>query len=376
MSSSVVASAPGKLILMGEHSVVYGRPALVAAMGLRVRVRLAPDPDLDAGEVALRLPDVDCHVTVDRDGIVEYAEAARERWERRRAGDGADEAGRGTEAGPDHVVKVALGEAARLLDAAAAGAGDGGAGLVLEVDSDIPVGCGFGSSAAVGAAVAGAWLAMHGASPSPGEMEELLLEVERRQHGSPSGVDGATVLRGGAVWARPRPGGDGLAVRPVDLDGGHLQRLRVFDTGTPAQGTGAVVAAVRRRWERARRRIEEVLDRMGSATERFRRALGEGDAPAGEVVESIRTFERGLEELGVVPDPVREIVRGVEARGGAAKISGAGALEAPAAGPPSAGALLVYHPRPEAMEGWEPLEGLAAYGVELGVEGYRLERVP
>lgn len=374
MSDALTASAPGKIILMGEHAVVYGRPALVAALNLRARAHVFPAPDLEPSDVDLRLPDLGRRETLSRGDFVAYADAARERWERHRKGEGTGDFGDVRGDDPAHVVKVALGESMRLQGA---GAPDRGAarraGVRLRVDSQLPVGAGFGSSAAVAAAVARAWLAWHGVSLSEGSMERLLLEVERRQHESPSGVDGAAVLRGGTIWAERRGEGGGLEARAGNVSPSHLERLHVVDTGTPAQDTGAVVAAVRERRSRRTGRIEEVLDVMGEATRRFRRVMGDPASSPDEIMELMRRFQRGLEKLGVVPRRVRQLVRAVEARGGAAKISGAGALESPPEGPPGGGALLVYHPVPGAPAGWGALEGLPFYGVELGAEGQRLD---
>lgn len=367
MTAPLVASAPGKVILMGEHAVVYGRPSLVAALGLRVRARLGTGEGLAPGEVELCLPDVGCRVTVPWDELRRYVHDARERWRRHRAGDAADrfEAVRGDD--PAHVVKVALGEASR-----AAGLGAPSSGLRLEVASDLPVGGGFGSSAAVGAAASGAWLAWHGASLTDDRRERLLLEIERRQHGSPSGVDGATVLRGGTLWVEPKEEG-GLRIRRSELAPNHLARLRVVDTGTPAQDTGAVVAEVRRRRRDEPGRIGPILDRMGETTRRFRRALSDSGRGSEAVGDLVRSYQRDLEALGVVPGPARRLVRQIEDRGGAAKISGAGALSSPPDGPPAAGAMLVYHPEPRVVGGWEALAGLPVYDVRVGAGGFRLE---
>ena len=70
----------------------------------------------------------------------------------------------------------------------------------------------------------------------------------------------------------------------------------------------------------------------------------------------------------MVPEPVREVVRQVEAEGGAAKISGAGSVEGP-----GAGCLLVAHADPDRIDGWSFLDGYLKHPVRIGVEGLREE---
>ncbi|MFY9820601.1 MAG: hypothetical protein WAM82_04415, partial [Thermoanaerobaculia bacterium] len=101
--ASIAVSAPGKLILMGEHAVVYGRPALVAALDLRLTVRIAPRAD---GAVLLDLPGLEHWEETTWPAIFDYVRSARESWhaysqepgpERFRAVRGED---------PAHLVKV------------------------------------------------------------------------------------------------------------------------------------------------------------------------------------------------------------------------------------------------------------------------------
>jgi mevalonate kinase len=180
-------------------------------------------------------------------------------------------------------------------------------------------------------------------------------------------VDGAAVLHGGLIWAERDLTGE-LLIRTLPAVGQALSAFRVFDTGAPPHSTGTVVAAVRERVASEPDRYEALFERMGRATRRFRDALLD-DGRSGEVeIACLREYEASLEELGVVPGAVRELVAKVEAEGGAAKISGAGALEGP-----GAGCLLVYHPDPAAIASWGFLEGLERYPVMLGGPGLRLE---
>lgn len=361
----VRTSAPGKLILMGEHSVVYGRPALVVALDRRVRARLEVR---DGDRVELRLPDLDHRDETRWREIIDYAGRARRRWERfaRRPDSASFREVRGTD--PAHVVKVALGEAAAHLGE------ERPPGLVLRVESDLPVGRGFGSSAAVAVAVVSAYLAFRGIEPSPVEVEAVALEAERRQHGLPSGVDGATAVHGGVIWAEGGGEKEGLRVRPLSAKLSLLREVRVYDTGEPAEETGEVVAAVRERVDGEPGRFSRILDAMGEAVEELRDALEAEPPDPRRPLEPIRRFQAHLEELGVVPGPLREAVRRIEERGGAAKISGAGSLDR--AGARGAGPLLVYHPDPARIAEWPELESFAPYRARLGGPGLRLEGAP
>jgi mevalonate kinase len=340
---------------MGEHSAVYGHPALVAALGRRVRAEVV----VGGSGVEFDLKTLGHREECTWQQIVDYSEEKSRAWRRFDAAAGSvsfDEV-RGYD--PAHVVKVALGEVVRECSEETL------PGMRLVVDSEIPVGSGFGSSAAVAVAVVGASLRLLGRTTGPDQIARLVLMVERRQHGHPSGVDHAAVLHGGILRVSRRE-------PAIHLDVAQwVQRdLALFHTGTPAEETGEVVEAVRRLKEQDQPLVSRALDTMAMRVNDFESHLQTLQPDVGAVLQVISDFERCLEELGVVPEAVRTSVRGLEENGAAAKISGAGALTGPAAG-----CLLVYRP-PEATLGVD--DALARYHpieAEIGVEGLRIEEI-
>ena len=410
-------STPGKLILMGEHAVVYGRPALVAAIDLRLHARFssppvaapqdphsAPaaaasppqgdEPQGDEPEVEIELPGLDHRVIASWRQVLDYAREAREAWEGYAAQPDPARflALRGDD--PAHIVKVALGEAAAAGGERAGGRRGAPPAVRLRLDSELPLGSGFGSSAAAAVAVIGGYLAWRavavgprdirdppGTHDTPGRrgapdssewidteaVERLALEAERRQHGLPSGVDTATTLHGGLIWAQRLPAGQ-LGWERLAAASPLLARLGVFHTGTPPEPTGAVVAAVRARRDLDPAGHDRLFDRMATAARAFRAELARAAEDPARVVALIREHQACLEALGVVPGPVGSLVRQVEAAGGAAKVSGAGSLAGP-----GAGSLLVYHPDPGRLAGWDFLRPFRRYPVHLGAAGFRWE---
>ena len=354
---TITVSAPGKTILMGEHAAVYGRPALVAAVDRRVYAALRKNPG-DA--VRLDLPEVGVAESFAWRTVREYARAARERWETYAAAPSPQSFSRVRGSDPAHLVKVALGEAADSLGL------ENPPGVALSLRSDLPIGAGFGSSAACTVAIVQGLSRWVGAPRSTSELERVSLEVERRQHGMPSGIDSATVIHGGLVWARKDAEGR-FEATPVNVDSPAIGQFRIFNSGTPEQATGDVVADVRTRRDANPGRFESVLDRMEAATREVRRQLEEAARPA-DLVAPIRDFESCLEQIGVVPPRIRALVRQVEALGGAAKISGAGALRGR-----GAGSLLVYHPDLQEIDSWRFLDPLERLDLRLGASGVRTE---
>ncbi len=136
-----------------------------------------------------------------------------------------------------------------------------------------------------------------------------------------------------------------------------------------------MVSQVRTLRDREPERVEALLDRLAGLATAFRAELGRAEERPDQVIQILGGAEACLEELGVVPEPVRARLRRIEAAGGAAKVSGAGSLAGP-----GAGNLLVYHPDPEQIDAWGrsggPLDGFERYRVALGVPGARVEEAP
>jgi mevalonate kinase len=149
---SASASAPGKVLLLGEHAVVYGHPALAAALRRGVRIEIAGS--LDAS-IAVRSPA----------GI----------------------------SPPPELLAAAL-EMAERIGAPAR--------FRAEIETELPLGAGLGSSAAVGVALARALSQLAGRPCPDDRATELALGFERHFHGAPSGVDPAISASGGVILFR------------------------------------------------------------------------------------------------------------------------------------------------------------------------------
>lgn len=278
---SACGSACGKAILLGEHAVVYGRPAIAVPVPARravAEVRAAP-----AGS-----------------GIVVVASELQARY--LLGASDVDEHGRFLLA----AVEGAL---------AATGAGSAGTDLEVHVRSSIPMARGMGSGAAVSAAIARAIAAHRGITLSRERLSELVFATERLLHGTPSGIDNTVVAYEAPVWFRRGQEAEVLAVaKPLTLV--------IGDTGIPSR-THESVAWVRRRWEADPASLEAVFDAIGEAVERGREALLRGDV--GELGALMDRNQALLEQLGV-SDPALENLILAARRAGAlgAKLSGGG----------------------------------------------------
>lgn len=273
--------APGKVILFGEHAVVYGRPAI--AVPVTQVQAVATVEDSQRPGVRLLAPDLGLEY--------ELTEAA------------ADDP---------------LAHAVRLVQRAAGLASL--PSLTLTVQSTIPIAGGMGSGAATAAALIRA-LALHLGRPDLAQNEPvsaLTYQVEQLHHGTPSGIDNTVVTYGRPVYfVRQQP-----MNRMETFTVATSLRLLIGDTGVRSS-TKEVVEDVRRRWEADRERLEALFDGCGRIAIAARLAIEQGDlAQLGQLMNE---NQRLLVEMTVSsPELDRLVEAAVIAGAWGAKLSGAG----------------------------------------------------
>ena len=263
--------ACGKVILLGEHAVVYGVPAIAVGIDRGARARATR---IDEGPSELHVRG--WNITV-RDDEEEH-------------------------------------DLARAFHALLDAARDDQPSLpsfAVDVEADLPPGGGLGCSAAMGVAIARA------VEPTLGDdaLQERAMAWERVFHGNPSGVDAAVAARGGCVFFRKGEPLDRVRVR------GPLH-LCIGSTGMPSS-TKSMVDAVARLRARRPEIVAKAFEGVRVLVQNARLAVEAGDRYAlGKLMDLNQMLLGGL----FVSSPEIERLCGLAREHGAlgAKLTGAG----------------------------------------------------
>jgi mevalonate kinase len=322
----VKAIAPGKLILSGEHAVVYGRPALAMAIDRCATSIITPGPVADS--VAFDLVDLQTQDSFTMRALSDLKQRVLRNYHMFLNG----------ELG----IREVLHKPIELFEFAFITVLDGlhlklADGLNIRTQSNIPIGCGMGSSAATVLSVLRAIGHYFRVEFRPDWYMKYSLEAEKLQHGHPSGVDSYVSLHGGCALFR-----DGQA-QSVPLP---RTQLYLVQTGVPESTTGECVVAVRNGFKG-----DAIWNDFEAATLAVEKGLRSNNIE--EVQRAVRENHRLLAHIGVVPAKVGEFVAEIEARGGAAKVCGAGSIAGD-----NGGIVVVFAERP-------PVELCAKYGYTL-----------
>ncbi len=275
------ATAPGKIILFGEHAVVYGRPAIAAPV-TQLRASAVVEESSNKG-VHLLAPDLNRdYWLLDANEDDPFARAVR-----------------------------VLFKEANIVDRP---------NLKITVESQIPIASGLGSGAALAAAVIRS-LAHHldlTALDNNECISKLTYEVEKLLHGTPSGIDNTVVVyEQPVIFLRRQPENriDTLSVKRDLL-------FLIADCGIPSS-TREVVADVRRRWLRSKVRFEHLFDSCGDIAQAAKEALGAGDTiKLGRLMNENHNV---LVQMGVSSKELDQLVTAAQSAGATgAKMSGAG----------------------------------------------------
>ncbi len=321
--------APGKLILSGEHAVVYGQPAL--AMAVNRYVIATAKPHILPG-VSFDLSDLAYQRRLSFSALSLLKKRLKKNYERFIQGDFKiyDVLQK-----PFELAQVALMLFVEMLNIKLT------QGIKIHLQSDIPMGCGMGSSAATILSLMHA-IAAHLEMDVPHDLLfRLGLQAENMQHGFSSGLDLRISLHGGCLYLK-----DGETFSRA------IPQMKMFlvNTGTPETTTGECVSAVASYFKES-----SIAKDFSSATHALDQALQKNHWE-----ESLRAIAENhflLTKIGVVPERIQKFISEIELQSGAAKICGAGAVRGD-----TAGVVLVFTEEEELLK--------------LLCENYRYEILP
>lgn len=273
------ATAPGKIILAGEHAVVYDQPALAVPLS-EIRARAIVQAAVDQHPPAIS-------VTASQIGLQDTL----------------------AHLSPDHPLKIVIEGVFNAQDIPQPPA------MKIQIHSTIPISAGLGSGAAVSVAVIRALSGFLG-HPLPQEkVSEIAYQAEKIHHGSPSGIDNTVITYQQPVYfTRGKQFETFSIAQPLTLI--------IADTGIPSS-TADAVEAVRRGWKKEPERYQGIFTEIGDLVRELKLALEEGDlSPLGQMLTRNHQLLRSLKVSSPELDRLVDTALSAGAQG--AKLSGGG----------------------------------------------------
>jgi mevalonate kinase len=274
-----IAQAPGKVILFGEHAVVYGRPAIaIPVQQVCATAEISQLPNAPSGQVFIQADDI-----------------ALAKWLH--------------EMNPDHPLARIINLTLQEIDIS------NFLPLKVKITSSIPIAAGLGSSAAISVSIARALTQHLGRPLSSEQVSSLAFEVEKLHHGTPSGIDNTVVAYNRPVYfVRGNP--------PECFSIGAPFTLLIADSGQ-ASPTSIAVSKVRQQWESDPKGCEQLFDSIGEIADHARGLIKAGKI--SQLGPLMNKNQECLDALGVSSDLLDRLIQtALQAGAFGAKLSGAG----------------------------------------------------
>jgi mevalonate kinase len=273
------ASAPGKIILFGEHAVVYGRPAIAVPLpSIRASVEIDALPPTGRSGILVQSPALNTSFLL--------SEVSR----------------RDPLALAIHLTFEALQVTYPP-------------NLRLTIHSDIPISAGLGSGAAVTVAIVRGLCRHFSLSLSNDKVSQLAFEVERLYHGTPSGVDNTVIAYEMPVYFQQEK-----PVERFSINKGFSIILGHSGESTP---TAEVVNKVREGWQKDHTSYEKTFDAITRIVNLAYGAMKRGDIDLlGPLMDQNQMH---LNDLGVSSKALDKLIETAREAGAyGAKLSGGG----------------------------------------------------